>query len=306
VSLWKAASYAISTRLSLLTIREIRDKEKAGPVLLQDGRDTGMSDRRIKILAKIEKVRQAESHRSAAESRAAAATERAPVESAEPETQPSAEQNDEYARHFAEAAKQYPDFEETVARGTISNNLDKQIRAIGNAREIAQIAYYLGKNPAFVKELEKDPSQLARISPTVRHSQLQDAHGRRMAADPDAAAAVAAAGNLPIRNELVQAVLEQDNSNKLVEHFAKNPEVLEELNQLPPSAAVSRLGRIAEQLASRAAKRERERERVRPPEPLSPVGNSATRSGMSLEDMPLKDFFRVRAKQERDNRRYGR
>ncbi len=167
------------------------------------------------------------------------------------ESQPRAEQNDEYARHFAAAAKQYADYDETIATADraghrITPKLEAAIRAVGNAAEIAHVAYALAKNPELIKELENDPSQLARISPTARHTQLSQSHNQRMMAarkaDPDAAAVVDRAASLPIRNSVTAAVLEQDNSEALVIHFAKNPEVLEELNELPPSAAMSRVG----------------------------------------------------------------
>jgi hypothetical protein len=136
---------------------------------------------------------------------------------------------------------------------------------------------------------------------------LFEAHNQRMAAirraDPEAAAAVDRAGQLPINHAVSLAVIEQENSEALVIHFAKNPQILEELNQLPPIAAMARVGRLSEQLASKA-----ESKRYRAPAPISPVGGSSSRTGISLDDpsVSIHTFMRERNRQERDRKRMGR
>jgi len=206
--------------------------------------------------------------------------------------------NDEYARHYAAAAKQYEDYDATIAAADraghrLSPKLEAAIRAIGNPAEIAHIAYGLAKNPQLIRELENDPSQLARISPTARHETLLNAYRERMKGDPAAAAAVAAT-NVMISKAVEHAILEQDNSHKVAEHFAKNPEEAEALNNLPPLAAIARVSKIAARLEDKAAAK-----RTRAPDPISPVGNgSSTRSGISLEEMSPRDYIRTRNAQE--------
>jgi hypothetical protein len=286
----------------------IREKKAAGPALFAGDERGKKPDDAIKNYeaAKV-RDRAAETHRAELRTileRVTGERVNDELQSSFESQRPSAEQNgngnSDYERHFSEAKKQYHDFDATIADADragvgISKKLETAIRSVGNPAEIANIAYTLAKNPALVVELEYDPTRLAQISPTARHNQLFNAHQERMSkADPDAVALVAAATDVPIRNDVRMAVLEQDNSEALAIHFARNPEVLEELNQLPPAAAVSRVGRIAAQLETKA-----KAQRVRVPEPIVPVGQSSTRSGGNyLGELSPREYIRVRNTQE--------
>ena len=204
---------------------------------------------------------------------------------------------------------------------------ERAAKAIEATRNSEDLVYFLMKRPEICAELFGDDAtqrvgeisaQLMRNPPQAqqhrqqadpRPQELLQAHNERMMAmrkaDPALAAAVDSAGQLPISQAVTMAVIEQENSQDLVIYFAKNPKVLEELNQLAPSAAMSRVGRIAAKLEGIEANSVSKRERVAPPAPISPVGGSSSRTGISLDDpaVPLREFFAVRNKQENARRR---
>ena len=307
---------------------QIRDKKRAGPVLLQDdGRDTSKSDRLKEIEAAISKAKQAESRKAAAESRVAELRAKVGSDTAETEA-PATPSESNGQKTYLPGAEKYPDFAEAMADADKAQLTvpDRAATAIKAARNRADVVYYLARNPEVCRELWDNPdsatqnigeisrallnadeeSRRRRQQQSLRPQELLQAHNQRILAarkaDPDAAAAVDAAANLPISHTVISAVLEQENSDALVIHFAKNPKVLEELNELPPSAAMSRVGRIAEQIASNAAAK---RERAKPPSPITPVGNSSSRTGLSLDDpsVPISVYIRERNKQEAQRRR---
>ena len=59
--------------------------------------------------------------------------------------------------------------------------------------------------------------------------------------------------NVQISPYVESAILEQENSHDLVIHLARNRALVDELNRMSPAASVAKLGRIAEQLAAKAA-----------------------------------------------------
>jgi len=306
---------------------EIREKKEAGPGLLRDDdRDTDKSERRKELEKAIGRAREAEARRNAADSRLAEVRSKLGNEAEVPAT-PS-ESNGQ--KTYVSGAEKYPDFADAMAEADRSQLTvpGRAATAIKSVRNRADVVYFLARNPAVCSELWSDPdsatqrvgeisAQLMRNPPqtqtqyrqpeSMRPQELLQAHNQRMMAarqaDPDAAAAVDRAGQLPINHAVSVAVLEQDNSDALVIHFARNPKVLEELNQLPAPTAMTRVGRIAEQLSSKAAAG---RERVRAPEPISPVGGSSSRTGISLDELSPRDYIAVRNRDEFLKRRGGR
>lgn len=227
----------------------------------------------------------------------------------------------EHSKQFGEAAKRYPDFKQTLETADrsgvrISESLESAILANPNSTDIA---YFLAKNPTLIPELEKDHTRVAQIASdlkgvhskaaqsgdleTARQQQLFHSHSQRVGAalkaEPDAQKLLAAS-NVPIAPNVTLAIVEQPNSEQVAIHLARHPELLTELNRLPASAAISKVARLAEQLESKAASN---RVKPKPPEPIQPVGGSVSRTGLSLEEIPLKDFIRERNRQERARRR---
>jgi hypothetical protein len=80
-------------------------------------------------------------------------------------------------------------------------------------------------------------------------------------------------------------------------HLRRNPALAEELRNMSVPGAIAKIGRIAEQLGNE------KREKVCAPSPINPVGQSSSRTGMSLEEVSVRDYIKIRNKQERDWRR---
>lgn len=231
-------------------------------------------------------------------------------------------------KQYISGAEKFPDFADAMREAdksgiSVSERAATAIRSMANP---AAIIYFLSKNPAIASELLTNPdSATARVGEisrdllyfhrdverrgsqeTFRQQELVRSHNRRVAAalsqEADRARLVESSGKMPIAPSVTAAILEQDNSDAVAIYFAKNPKILQELNQLPPSAAMSRVGRIAEQLAAKSAPQTKEK--VRPPDPVVPVGASAIRLNIPLDELPIREFIKTRNQQERARRHY--
>ena len=225
----------------------------------------------------------------------------------------------EYNRRFIEGSRRIPDFQATLKAADdagirISAGLESAIRATPNP---ADVAHFLAKSPAIIGELEKDPSRIAQISrdlnpahrqqvETARQQQLFNSHTQRLAAalnaDPDARKLITAIPKVPIAPDVLLAICEQNNSEKVLIHLARHPNEVLELSRMPVSAGMAKIGRIAERLESKAAARER----PKPPEPISPVGASSSRTGVELGELSPLEYIAVRNRQEYMRKRQGR
>jgi septal ring factor EnvC (AmiA/AmiB activator) len=220
----------------------------------------------------------------------------------------------------SEPARNRPrDFQETIEAAnnvTISPQLAAAIHRTGNK---ADVVYALQKSPQLLKAIEREPARAAeRIAElsrdlaglhnsfskeTERQDQLLAAHKQRIkpiiAALPDRDKVVAGL-NVQISPYVESAILEQENSHDLVIHLARNRALVDELNRMSPAASVAKLGRIAEQLAAKSAAPPRERPKL--PDPISTVGGTSARSSVPMDELPMKEFIRVRNSQERARR----
>jgi hypothetical protein len=223
----------------------------------------------------------------------------------------------------SEPARSRPrDFQETIEAAnnvTISPQLAAAIHRTGNR---ADIVYALQKSPELLKAIEREPARaaerIAELSRDLgglhdafsreaeRQSQLRAAHKERIkpiiASLPDRDKVVAGL-NVQISPYVESAILEQENSHDLVIHLARNRSLVDELNRMSPAASVAKLGRIAEQLAAKAAAPPKERPKL--PDPISTVGATSARSSIPLDESDMKTFMKVRNAQERAHRRNG-
>ena len=308
--------------------QEVAEKKEAGPEFLQ-GEENGKPGK-TGWQKRIDKVtrnwRTAESRAVEAERRAAELEARISGNSSEAPAHRSQSAAANSPVQYVTGAEKYSDFADAirVAEKTgisVSERAATAIRAMANQ---ADIVYFLAKNPAIASELLTNPdnatSRVGEISrdllnfhkdverrgsqETLRQQQLIRSHHERVNAalskETDSAALVESAGRMPIAPSVTAAILEQDNSDAVAIHFARNPKLLEELNQLPPSAAMSRVGRIAERLEAKGDSRH---ERPSPPPPISPVGASSSRTSIALDELPPREYNRIRNQQERQRRR---
>lgn len=211
------------------------------------------------------------------------------------------------------------DFQQTIEAANnvpISSQLAGAIHRTGNK---ADVVYALQKSPELLKAIEREPARaaerIAELSRDLaglhdsfsreaeRQSQLRAAHKERIkpiiAALPDRDKVVAGL-NVQISPYVESAILEQENSHDLVIHLARNRAIVDELNRMSPAASAAKLGRIAEQLAAKSAAPQRER--PRPPDPISTVGGTSARSSIPLDELPPREYNRIRDAQERARR----
>ena len=215
---------------------------------------------------------------------------------------------------------------------------NRAVTAIEAMRNSEDVVFYLAKNPDICQELlENEASATQRIGEisrelmqrapaqaprqqqpdqeTLRHNQLLNAHLARMnalrATDPEAAKAIDAAvasnqsSGIGPSPYVYSAILDQSNSEYVARYLLTNPAELVRLNGLHPTSAITEVGRLAERLEAKAASR---RERAKPPSPITPVGASSSRTGLSLDDpsVPIGTFIRERNRQEWQRKRAGR
>jgi hypothetical protein len=214
------------------------------------------------------------------------------------------------------------DYDGTISaaqKTPISSRLAAEIAKAPNPQDIV---YHLQKNPGLLYALEREPNKTAeRIRQIAgefdsihnsfereseRESQRQDqlrlAHRRRidvaMSAVPDRAKVQSAMDSTMVAPSVAAAILEQDNSDQLALHLARNPEIARQLNSLSPAAAAAKIGRLAESLDAKAERPQP----PKPPAPIKPVGGSSVNSSVPLDQLPMKEFMKIRNAQERSRR----
>jgi hypothetical protein len=108
--------------------------------------------------------------------------------------------------------------------------------------------------------------------------------------------------NISIPQSAYLAVVESENGPDVAYYLATHKEETEKLMEMTSVAAVRAIGRISDKLSQDKAPAPKA-EKPKPAAPIAPVGSTATRTGTTLENMSLKDYIKVRNRQERENRR---
>lgn len=94
----------------------------------------------------------------------------------------------------------------------------------------------------------------------------------------------------PTMAELIQHT---DNGLDVAYYLAKNPAVSKQIAALPPMQQIFETGRIAQRLVAAPPKTSSA------PPPVPTVGGRPTAAGVSLADMPMADYIRMRNEEER-------
>ncbi len=97
------------------------------------------------------------------------------------------------------------------------------------------------------------------------------------------------------------AVTEEDNGPEVAYYLAQHPDEVETLNDLTPIGASRYIGKLAARLAGEKAT-PIAKPKVKPPAPVAPVGTSATRSSVTLGELPIREYIKIRNKEEREKR----
>jgi hypothetical protein len=113
---------------------------------------------------------------------------------------------------------------------------------------------------------------------------------------------IGAADKIVIPNAAKIAIIESDNGPDIGYYLAKHPEEAAAMMDMTSTHAIHvAVGKISDKLLGEKAK-PAVKEKVRPPAPVTPVGSSAARTNIPLEEMPIRDYIKVRNKQEREHR----
>src|ERR1700675_14391 len=127
---------------------------------------------------------------------------------------------------------------------------------------------------------------------------VSDARGRY----DDWGEVVSGAADVRIPPSAPDAILELENGPDVAYYLAQHPEEAKAMFDLTPTGVVRAVTRISDKLTAAKAVAPKAKEKPKPPAPLATVGNSATRSDVSLDQIPIREYIKVRNKQERENR----
>lgn len=98
------------------------------------------------------------------------------------------------------------------------------------------------------------------------------------------------------------AIIELENGPEVAYYLGKNPEEAAKLLDMTDRQAIMAIGRISDSLTKDSPE---PRPVSRAAAPVKPVGSSSTRSNVSLEELPQREYNRIRNEEEQ-KRRLGR
>lgn len=107
--------------------------------------------------------------------------------------------------------------------------------------------------------------------------------------------------NINIPAATVTAIKKMENGPDVAYYLATHPEETNELMSMDLDDAIVTVKDISRKLTAEATT-QAAKPKPKPPEPLTPVGQSATRSGLGLDQVSIRDYIKIRNKQERENR----
>lgn len=105
--------------------------------------------------------------------------------------------------------------------------------------------------------------------------------------------------DISIPQSVQLAIVEMDNGPEVAYYLGQNPEEAEKLLDLSPIKAIIAVGQIAATLTKDSPE---PRPVSRAAAPVKPVGSSSTRSSVSLEELPQREYNRIRNEQEQKRR----
>ena len=237
----------------------------------------------------------------------------APTQQPQPQSRPDKTQTETPTPHqqrMNEGRRKYSDFDAALKEIDGSGfrlPTKESVEALKSLPNGHEVMYLMAKNSQFRENISAKPQEAAELIRRIG-GVLQLENLTNPTSWQSFNARIAELGSnkdfnprllLDLPEFLRPAITEEGGAGAdILLHLGRNPELAREIAKMRPDAALKRLGQLSAQFT-----RNSRSEKVRPPEPLSPVGGSSTRSGMGLEDMPIKDFIRERNRQERQHRR---
>jgi hypothetical protein len=158
--------------------------------------------------------------------------------------------------------------------------------------------------------LQQVRQQETQNSQDAQEQYLQRLHGehaqrmQKALEGRDSQELVKAAEQIAIRPDVGVAIMHEQNSHDVVLYLVDHPELADQLNRLPEAQAYAAVTRLGGWLEAGGAKREAaqaeptQRPISRAPAPISPTGNSPSRTHTGdLDQLSYQDYKRVRENQ---------
>jgi hypothetical protein len=158
---------------------------------------------------------------------------------------------------------------------------------------------FLKARDAWKENSEKQAVELERRKATVDGYNEKVSQARGNYEDWDE---VVSGSKIIIPQAAVDAVIELDNGPDVAYYLAQHPEEAEALMDLTPIRTIQVIGKLSDKVAGERAPAP-PKAKAKAPEPIAPVGGSATRSSVNLDQLPPREYIKIRNKQERESKR---
>ena len=215
-----------------------------------------------------------------------------------------------HQQRMAQGRGKYADFDAAIAeaeRNGFELPNQESIDVLKKLPNSSDVMYLMAKNPQFREQISANPQQAAELIRRVG-GVLQLEGLTSPAAWQSFNARVAELWSnkdfnprllLDLPEFLRPAITDEGKHGaEILLHLGRNLDLAREISQMRPDAALKRLGQLSAQITQQA-----KRERARPPEPVTPVGTSATRGNIPLDQLPPREYNRIRDAQEAARRR---
>jgi hypothetical protein len=117
--------------------------------------------------------------------------------------------------------------------------------------------------------------------------------------------------DIPVYEGVSAIIMQHPAGPDLQYYLGKNPKVARELTEMPVEMAMARAGSIADQLSVEESQEPTSegiekgepsapKRKAAPPAPIRPVGGSATKSSVPLDELPYQDYVKIRTQQEKN------
>lgn len=146
---------------------------------------------------------------------------------------------------------------------------------------------------AVAKRMEQDSTRKVADARSQTFAERQVAT-RAMLPDYDA---VVGASETPIANHVGEAILESDRGPELAYHFAKNPEVLQNLNGMTPMQAAREIGKLEATLQTKTALAVPSKKLSTTPAPASTLGSQGRATTPPLANASMDEYMAQRKSQ---------
>ena len=112
---------------------------------------------------------------------------------------------------------------------------------------------------------------------------------------------IAESADVRIPAEIVPSIITSEYGPDIRYYLAKNPEMAEALNHVPPYIAIKEIGRIEAAIAAhRHAALSRSTRQTKTPPPISPVRSGGAAAEHDLDRLSMKDFIKRREQMRND------